>query len=142
MRITGATLLVVLLGCATGAIDARTQILRNSKAITDAWLRHDVQTVAKYFDDDFSEVTRSGRKLTKKDILAAVASNDETDTIVSDESVTKYGSIAIETAHIVDKGHKNSGETYTAETRVMNVWRFRRGEWRIIAAQTTFVTPR
>ncbi|HEV7429264.1 MAG TPA: nuclear transport factor 2 family protein [Thermoanaerobaculia bacterium] len=142
MRIAPAPLLALLLGCATAAIEPRIRIARNSKAITDAWLRHDVTTVAKYFADDFTEVTRSGKRLTKKDILAAVASNDETETIVSDQIITDYGNVAIETSRIVDKGRKTSGELYTVETRVMNVWRLRSGEWRIIAAQTTFVNPR
>lgn len=142
MRIVCAAFILAV-GCvSTPAADSRAQILRNEKEITDAWLRHDVGAVSKYFADDFTEVTRSGRILKKSDILAAVASNDETETLVTDEVVTQHGRcIAIQTARIIDKGRKASGEPYAIETRVMNVWILRRGEWRIVASQSTFVTP-
>ena len=42
--------------------------------MTTAWLHDDAGTVGQFFADDFIEITRSGRKLTKSDILHAVVS--------------------------------------------------------------------
>jgi ketosteroid isomerase-like protein len=136
---------IIATACASvSAPVVRDQILRNEKALNDAWLRHDVDGVSQYFDDGWSEVTRKGKVLTKADIKAAVAmtGDSETETLVSDQVVTPHGDFAIHTARIIDKGRKTSGEQYAVETRILNVWVRRNGRWRIIASQTIFVTPR
>jgi ketosteroid isomerase-like protein len=145
MRFVAAIALgIITTACATVSPPViRDQILRNEKALNDAWLRHDVEGVSQYFDDDWSEVTRKGKVLTKADIKAAVASTDDTEaeTLVSDQVVTPHGDFAIHTARIIDKFRKKSGEQYAVETRIINVWVRRNGHWRIIASQTIFVTP-
>ena len=124
------------------AASIRSAILQREAELTAAWLRHDVKTVDKIFANDFSEVTRKGKTLTKADILRAVAQNDETDTKTYEEQVhVVAANVAVSTMRIVDTGvRKGTNEQYSVETRVMNVWVLRGNGWQIVASQTMYTS--
>jgi ketosteroid isomerase-like protein len=118
-------------------------ILRFQREITDAWLKHDVAAVDRFFAEDFRSVTTSGRILGKSDILAAVAGNDETGTDLLDEEVRVVApGVVLYTARIVDHGLRaGTREPYSVTTRVLNVWIRRKGRWQIVADQTIHLKP-
>jgi hypothetical protein len=118
-----------------------TTILRLEERLDEAESRHRVARVEELIADDYWGITVGGGIITKRDVLAEVAGNEEVSSQSSDQEVRPMGNAAVYTALVSDRGRdQKTGEPYALTTRVMDIWQKRGGEWRLVNDQTTAVT--
>ena len=103
--------------------------------VGDALARCDVESLQRFFADDFVGINPMGVEVTKADVLAQLGSSDyEPESIVNDvRRVRCFGDVAVVSAQGTAKG------TYKGQRADMvfvytRIWVRRDGEWQAVAA--------
>jgi len=103
-------------------------------AWTEALRRRDGATLGRLLADDFVDTTWQGARRTKPAILAALAGADPQPVALSDLSVSLHGDTAV--ARGLNTIRAADGAV-RARVRFTDVFLYRDGGWRAIAAQET-----
>jgi hypothetical protein len=128
-----------------GASGGASAVRALEDTLNAAWLRHDTITVGRLIAPDFAGITSSGRSIGRVDMLRAVAHTDEMATDVSDRTARVLGGdsdVVVTTARITDRGRRATGDAFTVETLVTNVWVRRSSGWQLVGAHESAAPPR
>ena len=116
-------------------------ILRLEALLDEAESHHRVAAVDDLIADDYSGITVGGGIITKKEVLAQVAGQEEASSESSDQKVRPMANTAVYTALVLDHGvDPKTGQAYTLATRVTDVWQKRSSAWKLVADQATAVS--
>lgn len=108
----------------------------------EALTRRDVAMLDRLMAEDYVLTTVSGEVVNKARVLAEVKSSNATPEVRNtDVTVRVYGDVAVVTGLVLIFGRFNNQDVRT-QSRYMKVYVKRKGQWRVVAAQATLVTPK
>ena len=122
----------------SGASNTEQEVLTANRLYSEAVGKNDLDTVRRYFADDYIFIDRLGRVWTK----AQQVENFKTQALVyerlteDDIRVKVYGSAAVVTGR-TDQRLRFRGELLEGRTRYTRVFVKRNGRWQIVAHQRT-----
>jgi hypothetical protein len=115
-------------------------ILRLEDLLDEAESHHHVTTVEQLIAEDYRGITVGGGIIGKRDVLAAVAGEEEASSQSTEREVRMLENAAVYTALVVDHGiNAKTREPYTIATRVMDIWQKRGRDWKLVNDQATAV---
>jgi hypothetical protein len=122
------------------ASSAQRTILDREDAFDHAWLKGDRDALEQLIADDFVGVGSS--LYGKAQVIAVAMRMEESATERTERNVRLFGNVAIARSLVTDRGvHRSSGQSYTATSRVTDVWVMRNGAWQLVAAQESTAKP-
>lgn len=108
----------------------------------EALTRRDVAMLDRLMAEDYVLTTISGQVVNKTRVLAEVKSSNATAEVRNTDVVVRvYGDAAVVTGLVLISGRFNNQDVST-ESRYMKVYVKRKGQWRVVAAQATLITPK
>jgi hypothetical protein len=115
-------------------------VLEREDLFDHAWLKADRDTLEQLIADDFVGVGSS--LYTKAQVIAVAMRMEESATERTERNVRLFGNLAVARSLVTDRGvHRSSGQSYTATSRVTDIWVIRNGAWQLVAAQETSAKP-
>jgi len=134
-------LLVVPLAWSQGG-NAEQQIRTLQDQVVQAYLKADTGFMEKYFADDFTAIHGDGRLYTKAQEIENYKSGalkyESIDLL--ERKIRAYGGTAVDIVLASAKG-TYGGKSFSADFRATHIWVKRKGNWKIVAFQTTRVAP-
>jgi ketosteroid isomerase-like protein len=107
----------------------------------DALMHRDAAMLDRLMDDEYTLITVTGEVVTKAKVLAEIKSiNATADVHNSEVTVRVYGEVAVVTGLVLITGKFNDKDVST-RSRYTKVYLRRQGQWRVVAAQATLITP-
>jgi ketosteroid isomerase-like protein len=107
----------------------------------DALMHRDAAMLDRLMDDEYTLITVSGEVVNKAKVLAEIKSINATADVRNTEvNVRIYGEVAIVTGLVLITGKFNDKDVST-RSRYTKVYLRRQGQWRVVAAQATLITP-
>lgn len=119
------------------------RILAVERAWTDAHLRGDVATIAHLMADDYLKIESDGSVSHRAATLAKHTPETRYwDQAQGDEYIVRlYGDTAVVIGRWTARG-VNNGERFDYAARFLSVYVRRNGEWKMVAEQSTEISPR
>jgi ketosteroid isomerase-like protein len=114
--------------------DEKANILAVEKNTADAFTKHNVVGLNQAFTDNATIISAKGQIITKQQMSQYVQNINSV--TVSDMQVNIKGTIAIVTGTVIQTG-KNDAGPYTDKCRYTDVLEKIKGQWYIIASQST-----
>ena len=107
----------------------------------DALMHRDAAMLDRLMDDEYTLITVTGEVVNKAKVLAEIESINATADVRNTEvNVRVYGEVAVVTGLVLITGKFNDKDVST-RSRYTKVYLRRRGQWRVVAAQATLITP-
>jgi len=134
-------LLVALLAWSQGG-NTEQQIKTLQDQVVQAYLKADTGFMEKYFADDYTAIHGDGRLYTKAQEIENYKSGalkyESID--LHERKIRAYGDTAVDIVLASAKG-TYGGKAFSADFRATHFWVKRKGNWKIVAFQTTRVAP-
>jgi len=125
------------------------EIRKTERQWLDSYLTRDAPIMDRIEAEEFRIVYPDGRMVTKAQELESLkrASNPQADLTMEteDETVQIYGSTAVVTGNLIQKGRykagPRNGQSFRIVNRYLDVYVKRNGNWQVVASQLTAVAP-
>lgn len=130
------TALVLLTAGTTFAQDGITEVQILAKQYDTALLQHDMDFLHNIFDDDGTFIDDTGRVLSKKEVLAELASTKFQFAQSVDREFRAVGGAVVETG-IWEAAGTTDGKKFKRQGRYADVWVNKKGKWFITLEQLT-----
>jgi ketosteroid isomerase-like protein len=118
------------------------QIKTLQDQVVQAYLKADTGFMEKYFADGYTAIHGDGRLYTKAQEIENYKSGalkyESID--LRERKIRAYGDMAVDIVLASAKG-TYGGKSFNADFRATHIWVKRKGNWKIVAFQTTRVAP-
>jgi ketosteroid isomerase-like protein len=124
--------------------DTASELKALDAKLTEAFKKHEYETLSKHIDDEYVLIDPRGGVHTKKQYLEHLTKGTSkvTDLKETDVKVRVFGDTAVVTGLLGVKGTGEDKKEVSAEYRWTRVYNKKGGEWLVVVEQHTVVIPK